>query len=110
MGNKAINERIETLSPSYAGVSDYLRSETFLRLASELTCIPNLLPDITMYGGGTRENGTGKNSIPTSISTTIEPTKLHRRLNLLVYLNKEWDENGRVDGTSFEPKSRTKTK
>ena len=41
VGNKAVNERIETLSPSYAAVADYLRSETFLRLASELTGIPN---------------------------------------------------------------------
>jgi Rps23 Pro-64 3,4-dihydroxylase Tpa1-like proline 4-hydroxylase len=92
-GNKAVNERIETLSPSYAAVADYLRSETFLRLASELTGIPNLLPDITMYGGGTHENRHGQELDPHIDFNYDRPTKLHRRLNLLVYLNKEWDEN-----------------
>jgi Rps23 Pro-64 3,4-dihydroxylase Tpa1-like proline 4-hydroxylase len=93
VGNKAVNERIETLSPSYAALAAYLRSETFLSLTSELTGIPNLLPDINMYGGGTHENRHGQELDPHIDFNYDPPTKLHRRLNLLVYLNKEWDEN-----------------
>ena len=56
VGNKAVNERIETLSPSYAAVADYLGSDAFLNLMSDLTGIPDLLPDTNMFGGGTQES------------------------------------------------------
>jgi Rps23 Pro-64 3,4-dihydroxylase Tpa1-like proline 4-hydroxylase len=93
VGNKAVNEQIETLSPTYAAIADYLRSEAFLKLTSDLTGIPSLLPDISMYGGGTHENRHGQGLNP-HIDFNCDPrTKLHRRLNLLVYLNKEWDAN-----------------
>jgi 2OG-Fe(II) oxygenase superfamily len=86
-------KRIETLSPSYAAVADYLRSEAFLKLMSDLTGIPNLLPDVNMYGGGTHENRHGQ-ELDAHIDFNYDPqTKLHRRLNLLVYLNREWDES-----------------
>jgi Rps23 Pro-64 3,4-dihydroxylase Tpa1-like proline 4-hydroxylase len=92
VGNKAVNERIETLSSSYAAVADYLKSEAFLKLMSDLTGIANLLPDINMYGGGTHENRHGQ-ELDAHIDFNCDPqTGLHRRLNLLVYLNKEWDE------------------
>jgi Rps23 Pro-64 3,4-dihydroxylase Tpa1-like proline 4-hydroxylase len=93
VGNKAVNERIEALSTAYAAVSDYLKSEAFLKLMSDLTGIPNLLPDVNMYGGGTHENRHGQ-ELDAHVDFNYDPvTKLHRRLNLLVYLNKEWDEN-----------------
>lgn len=93
VGKKAVNERIETLSSSYAAVADHLKSETFLRLMSDLTGVPDLLPDINMYGGGTHENRHGQ-ELDAHIDFNYDPpTKLHRRLNLLVYLNKEWDES-----------------
>ena len=93
VGNKAVNERIETLSPSYAAVADYLRSDAFLNLMSDLTGIPDLLPDTNMFGGGTHENRHGQ-ELDAHIDFNYDPqTKLHRRLNLLVYLNKEWDES-----------------
>jgi Rps23 Pro-64 3,4-dihydroxylase Tpa1-like proline 4-hydroxylase len=91
VGNKAVNERIETLSPSYAAVSDYLKSAPFLKLMSDLTGIPDLLPDVNLYGGGTHENRHGQ-ELDSHVDFNYDPkTKLHRRLNLLVYLNREWD-------------------
>jgi Rps23 Pro-64 3,4-dihydroxylase Tpa1-like proline 4-hydroxylase len=93
VGNKAVNERIETLSPSYAAVADYLKSAAFLKLMSDLTGIPDLLPDVDMYGGGTHENRHGQ-ELDAHVDFNCDPkTKLHRRLNLLVYLNREWDES-----------------
>ena len=93
VGNKAVNEQIETLSPSYAAIADYLKSAAFLKLMSGLTGIPDLLPDLNMYGGGTHENRHGQ-ELDAHVDFNCDPqTKLHRRLNLLVYLNKEWDES-----------------
>jgi len=93
VGNKAVNEHIETLSSSYAAVADYLKSAAFLNLMSDLTGIPDLLPDVNMFGGGTHENRHGQ-QLDAHVDFNYDPkTKLHRRLNLLVYLNKEWDES-----------------
>jgi Rps23 Pro-64 3,4-dihydroxylase Tpa1-like proline 4-hydroxylase len=93
VGKKAVNEHIESLSPSYAAVADYLKSAAFLKLMSDLTGIPNLLPDADMYGGGTHENRHGQ-ELDAHVDFNYDPkTKLHRRLNLLVYLNREWDES-----------------
>ncbi|HEY1454140.1 MAG TPA: 2OG-Fe(II) oxygenase [Roseiarcus sp.] len=93
VGNKAVNEKIETLSASYAAVADYLKSAVFLKLMSDLTGIPDLLPDVNMFGGGTHENRHGQ-ELDAHVDFNYDPqTKLHRRLNLLVYLNREWDES-----------------
>ncbi len=70
MGNKAVNERIETLSPAYAAVSDYLKSEAFLKLMRPAfrTCCPTS----TCTAAAPMKIGTAKNSMPTSISITIQ--------------------------------------
>ena len=81
VGNKAVNEQIETLSPSYAAVADYLKSAVFLKLMSDLTGVPDLLPDVNMFGGGTRENRHGQ-ELDAHVDFNYDPqTKLHRRLD-----------------------------
>jgi len=90
IGGKAVHEDIAAISDSYAHLYHVLGSEPFLSLISRLTGIAGLLHDPRMYGGGTHDNRHGQELDPHIDFNYDPPTKLHRRLNLLVYLNKEW--------------------
>ena len=90
VGGKAVYEKLAAISPTYARLADHLQSGQFLQLISRLTGIPDLLADPNMYGGGTHENRHGQELDPHVDFNYDPPTKLHRRINLLVYLNKEW--------------------
>jgi hypothetical protein len=59
---------------------------------SKLTGIPDLIADETLFGGGTHNN-LGGQGLDVHIDFNIdERNMLHRRVNLLIYLNKEWEE------------------
>jgi hypothetical protein len=90
VGGKAVNEKLAAISPAYARLAGHLQSAQFLQLISHLTGIPDLLADPNMHGGGTHENRHGQELDPHVDFNYDPPTKLHRRINLLVYLNKEW--------------------
>ena len=51
-----------------------------------------MIADKTLFGGGTHNNLNGQ-SLDAHIDFNIdERYMLHRRINLLIYLNKEWEE------------------
>jgi hypothetical protein len=87
---KAVNTRIRSISPAYEEMYDLIGSAEFLDLLSELSGIPGLLPDPALYGGGTHENLHGQDLDPHVDFNYDEPQKLHRRLNLIIFLNKGW--------------------
>jgi Rps23 Pro-64 3,4-dihydroxylase Tpa1-like proline 4-hydroxylase len=90
VGGKAVNTKIRQISPAYEELYALIGSSEFLNLASELTGIPDLVMDPLMYGGGTHENLHGQ-ELDAHVDFNYDQTeKLHRRLNLIVYLNKEW--------------------
>jgi Rps23 Pro-64 3,4-dihydroxylase Tpa1-like proline 4-hydroxylase len=94
-----INERkkiqISDTSSYAAPVSElnaFLASESFLDDLSYITNIPKLLADEHLVGGGIHVTGPGGRLDVHIDFNFIEERKLHRRLNLLLYLNSSWVE------------------
>lgn len=89
---KAWHETVPAMGPAFSELDAGLRSKEFLDFLSEVSGIPDLLFDPHYFGGGTHENLHGMELDP-HIDFNVHPkTKLHRRLNLLLYLNEEWDD------------------
>ena len=89
---KAWREDVSRLGSAWTELDRGLRSPAFLGLLSRISGIPNLLFDPSYFGGGTHENLHDMELDP-HIDFNLHPqTQLHRRLNLLLYLNDEWDE------------------
>jgi 2OG-Fe(II) oxygenase superfamily len=92
IGRKAVVERVSSISTFYKAFYQYINSEAFLDAMSKLTGIPDLIGDKTLFGGGTHNNLSGQ-GLDVHIDFNVdERTMLHRRVNLLIYLNKDWEE------------------
>jgi 2OG-Fe(II) oxygenase superfamily len=62
----------------------------WLEIISRITGIQGLIPDLTLQGGGLHQSVSG-GFLDVHVDFNRHPeTKLHRRLNLICYLNKEW--------------------
>jgi hypothetical protein len=92
LGNKSTVERIRALGPAYAALDDLVRSSELLELIGRITGIPELLYDPFYFGGGTHENRAGQDLDPHVDFNRHPIENWHRRLNLIVYLNREWDD------------------
>jgi hypothetical protein len=92
VGNKAVVEHIREIGAHYAALDDLVKAESFLRLVYAFTGIPDLRYDPHYFGGGTHENRSGQDLDP-HIDFNKHPLEnWHRRLNLIVYLNPEWQD------------------
>jgi 2OG-Fe(II) oxygenase superfamily len=90
-GGKAVVSNIEEISPFYTKLYRYLMSQDFLAAMSAITGIEDLHGDPRLFGGGTHENIDGQAlDVHVDFNFQIEGG-FHRRANLLLYLNKEWD-------------------
>ena len=96
---KSVNERKKVqitdanLFPEpVARLNDALASPAFLADLSYITDIPDLLADPELVGGGIHVTGPGGRLDVHVDFNYIEGRKLHRRLNLLLYLNPVWEE------------------
>ena len=70
----------------------FLNSQPMLEFLSKLTGIENLIPDPYFWGGGLHQIVKG-GYLKIHADFNVHPTmKLDRRINLLVYLNKNWDD------------------
>lgn len=90
MGHKSIVEKIRGLGAAYGALDDLVRSRDFLDLIGRITGIDGLLYDPWYFGGGTHENRQGQD-LDAHVDFNRHPVnRWHRRLNLIVYLNREW--------------------
>lgn len=91
VGGKAVVSNICEISPFYAKLYEYFLSREFLDRMSAITGIEDLHGDPTLYGGGTHENLNGQ-TLDVHVDFNFQiGAGFHRRANLLLYLNKEWD-------------------
>src|SRR5688572_3494597 len=93
VGGKAVHQNIRELAQPYKDLDELVQSEDFLKFTSGITRIPDLIYDPDYVGGGTHENLHGQELDPHADFNYHPAYKWHRRLNLLIYLNPEWEED-----------------
>lgn len=70
-----------------------LNSQAFLGFLEEMTGIDGLIPDPYFEGGGLHETKRGGHLGVHADFNIHDGLKLERRLNLLIYLNEDWDDD-----------------
>ncbi|MEZ5478698.1 MAG: 2OG-Fe(II) oxygenase [Thiolinea sp.] len=82
----------EKMTPLMRMASDYFNSAGFLHKLEQLTGISGLLPDPAYEGGGYHQTGRGgKLGVHHDFNVhAIQGERVYRRINLLLYMNREW--------------------
>jgi hypothetical protein len=92
-GGKSTVDAMPQLGPAYRRLDQIIQTPEFLAYVGRLTGIDDLLYDPFYLGGGTHENRDGQ-PLSAHIDFNYHPSeRWHRRLNLIVYLNHEWDDS-----------------
>jgi Rps23 Pro-64 3,4-dihydroxylase Tpa1-like proline 4-hydroxylase len=97
---KTVNEQkkvqitdTKQFGPPILRLHEMLSSPQFLAHLSYITDIPNLLADEELVGGGVHVTGPGGRLDVHIDFNYMEHRDLHRRVNLLLYLNSTWQED-----------------
>ena len=91
-GLKCVHENVRSLGNAYCDLDELISGNGFRDLVATMTGIPALIHDPNYYGGGTHENQSGQD-LDLHIDFNYHPvTNDHRRLNLILFLNKQWQE------------------
>ncbi len=92
-------EQLRYEVPTVSNVLTYFNSSIFLQFLKDLTGIPNLIPDPIMWGGGCHKINNG-GRLNLHVDYNVSPvTKKFRVLNMLLYLNPNWEDewNGHLE-------------
>lgn len=90
-GGKAVVSALPEISPAYNELDALLQSSEFLDWTGRTVGIAPLLYDAEYFGGGTHENIEGE-ALDPHVDFNIHPRRRwHRRLNLILFLNREWE-------------------
>jgi hypothetical protein len=94
IGAKCVHEQLSPLGGDYARLDELIQTPAFLGWLGAITGIEEpLLYDPYYFGGGTHENRHGQDLDPHVDFNKHPKTGHHRRLNLIVYLNEEWQDD-----------------
>jgi Rps23 Pro-64 3,4-dihydroxylase Tpa1-like proline 4-hydroxylase len=85
-------------------VINFLNGGTFLRWLSKVTGIDGIIPDPYLTGGGFNQINTGGTLAVHADGNWHDLMGVHRRLNVIIYLNKDWKDEW---GGHFELWSKT---
>ncbi len=96
---KAVNEKKKVqitdagkFPPAILKLHELLASKEFVDNMSKMTGIKNLIADPALAGGGIHATNSGGH-LDVHIDFNFDTrTQLHRRLNILIYFNKDWPE------------------
>lgn len=95
---KTVNERKKIqitdatkFPPAIYKLHELLASKQFVDMVSEMMGIKNLIPDPSMMGGGIHETNAGGHLDVHVDFNYNEDLKLHRRVNIIIYFNKDWN-------------------
>lgn len=90
VGTNYSNGNPADFPPAYREFDQLVRSKTFVAYVETITGIEGLEYDPDYFGGGIRESRSNT-FLPPHIDFNYHPKTLsHRRLNLLLYLNRQW--------------------
>jgi Rps23 Pro-64 3,4-dihydroxylase Tpa1-like proline 4-hydroxylase len=91
---KAHQSDRESFGPKTRALMDYLNAPKFIGIVEEITCIDSLIPDPELKGGGLHEIPPG-GFLNMHVDFNWHPRlQAVRKLNLLLYLNEDWQWNG----------------
>jgi hypothetical protein len=88
--NKFALTRFGEEYPLLQQVFDEFNGEKFLHLVENITSIPDLLGDEELFGGGLHQSVTGAFLDVHVDFNYHQTTRYHRRMNAIVYMNKDW--------------------
>jgi Rps23 Pro-64 3,4-dihydroxylase Tpa1-like proline 4-hydroxylase len=80
----------ETFAPAVRELNEVLSSQEWLDVLNYVMDIPKLLPDDELVGGGIHQTGPRGHLDVHVDFNYLRARELHRRLNILVYFNKDW--------------------